>query len=80
MAAGKTHLKRDCFDPCKRESGGDSVHPLVFPVFSAQQAAQLGPRCGNHVTESLGSGREEADGWAAPRSVLQQDKCMLRSV
>lgn len=56
MAAGDAHLSRDCLDPCERESCGDSRHPLVFPVLSAQQAAQLGPRCGSHVTQSWEAG------------------------
>lgn len=60
MAEGNTHEKLDCleaFDPCIRESRRDFVCPLVFPILSAQQAAQLGPRCGSHVTQELGGGR-----------------------
>lgn len=59
MALGNNHLKLDCFeavDPFKRESchefmwrGSTSVPQ---PSLSAQQAAQLGPRCGSHVMRS----------------------------
>lgn len=56
MAAGSIHLKRDWFDRYEKESCSDSMHPLVIPVLSAQQAARLGPRCGSHVTQSWEAG------------------------
>lgn len=52
MAPGHTHLNLTVLIAVKREPCSDFVHPLVFPVLRAQQAAQLGPRCGSHVTQS----------------------------
>lgn len=65
MAASNTHLNHHCFealDPCERESYYESMYcgcssvPLsslsCAVLCCAQQAAQLGPRCGSHVMRS----------------------------